>query len=341
MPHKETLDISWSTIFKIFISFLIIYLLFLIKDILIWFIFALIISVLFNPAIDYLEKKKVPRIVGTILIYVFLFSIFGVLIYSVIPPLISEIQQFLNSAGLYFEKIAPPLRGLGFEVFENLETFIITLQNWLIKASGSIINAIVSVFGGIFSTINIFILAIFLSLEKGWEEKTIKLFLPKEAEDKAVEIWKKSQSKVSGWFGTRVLTCIAVGLMTFLVCYFLNINYAVSFGIFAGILDIIPIIGPIIAGAVIIIFSALDSFGKAIIILIVFILIQQIEGNILTPLLSKKFVGLPPALVLLSLMVGGALFGILGAILAIPIAGILFEFLKNFLEKRKEEVTES
>ena len=82
--------------------------------------------------------------------------------------------------------------------------------------------------------------------------------------------------------------------------------------------------------------SALDSWLKAALILAVFIIIQQIEGNILTPILTKKFIGLPPVLVLISLMIGGKLWGILGAILAIPLAGIVFEFTRDFLKKRKE-----
>ena len=79
------------------------------------------------------------------------------------------------------------------------------------------------------------------------------------------------------------------------------------------------------------------SFPKAVFVLIAFLLIQQIEGNILSPLLARKFVGLPPVLVLLSLAIGAQLLGLLGAILAIPIAGIIFEFLRDFLKKKKEE----
>ncbi len=103
----------------------------------------------------------------------------------------------------------------------------------------------------------------------------------------------------------------------------------------AGILDIIPIIGPIIAGAIIMIFCALESWVKALFILVIFILIQQIEGNILTPILTKKFIGLPAVLVLVALMVGGRLWGVLGAILAIPLFGLVYEFLKDFLKKKR------
>ena len=105
----------------------------------------------------------------------------------------------------------------------------------------------------------------------------------------------------------------------------------------AGSLNFIPVVGPILAGILIFLIVSLDSIPRAIWALVAFILIQLIEGNILTPILTKKFIGLPPVLVLISLSIGGKLWGILGAILAIPLAGIIYEFLKDFLEKRKVE----
>lgn len=81
----------------------------------------------------------------------------------------------------------------------------------------------------------------------------------------------------------------------------------------------------------------MGSITKALFVLAAFALLQQIEGNLISPLLTKKFVGLPPILVLLALAIGGKLWGILGAILVIPLAGILYEFLRDFLKKRKEE----
>jgi len=116
-----------------------------------------------------------------------------------------------------------------------------------------------------------------------------------------------------------------------------NVEYALSLAFLAGVLDFIPVLGPVFAGVVAFIFIALDSWVKAIFVLIGFVLIQQIEGNILSPILTRKFVGLPPVLVLLSLAIGAKLLGILGAVLATPLAGIIFEFLRDFLRKKKEE----
>lgn len=337
MSEERTLDISWGTILKIGISFLAFYALYLIRDILIWFIFALVISILFNPAIDFLQGRRIPRSLATILVYVALFGIFGLLIYSVAPLFISEIQQFLQLFPQYFEKVAPPLKDLGIGAFTSFEVFIQTLQSWLIKASSSIFNAISVLFGGIFSTIVIFSLAIFLSLEEKGIERAISLLSPKKYEAYILNIWEKSQEKVVKWFGSRILACLAVGLMAFLACYILKIKYAVSFGLLAGILDIIPVLGPVIAGTIIVVFSALDGWLKALFIFIIFVLIQQIEGNILTPIITKKFIGVPAVLVLISLMVGAKLWGILGAILAVPLAGVIYEFLRDFLRRKKDE----
>lgn len=337
MDNEKTLDISWGAIFKVALLIISFYFIFQIKEILILFIFSLIIAILFNPVIDFLEKKKVPRLLSVILIYLFIFGIIGILIYSVASAFVSEIQRFSDSFHDYFNKVAPFLQGIGGAAFENFDTFVKTVQDWLTEASLSILSAFGAIFGGIFSTFTVFSLAMFLSLEEKVVEKTLLLIFPKKLEAHALNVWQRVQIKVVGWFGTRILSCLFVGIMTFAVCKILSINYAISFGLLAGITNIIPVIGPIVAGVVIALFTLLDSWGKAVFILIIFILIQQIEGNFITPLLSKKFMGLPPVLVLVALLIGGKLWGIMGAILVIPLFGILFEFIKEFLKKKKDE----
>lgn len=341
MNGNQVLDVSWGTILKIAIAFLGFYILYLIRDILIWILFALIISVLFNPAIDFLQKRRVPRVIATLFVYIALFGIIGFLIYFTATPFISEIQKFTQLFPQYFEKVAPPLRGLGIEAFESFEIFTKSFQDWLVRASASIFSAISAIFGGIFATLTIFALSIFLSIEERGVERVIGLLSSKEKEAYILDLWRRCQAKVSGWFGARILASFFVGILTYIALRLLKIDYAFALSLFAGITNIIPILGPIMAGVIITILAVLDSWLKALFILITFILIQQIENSILTPILTKRFIGLPPVLVLISLMIGGKLWGILGAILAIPLAGIIFEFLRDFLTKRKErEVTE-
>lgn len=334
---SRVLDISWGTILKLTVAFFSLYLLYLLRDILVWVIFGLILSILFNPAIDFLSRKYFPRVLATILVYVVIFGILGLMIYSIAPLFVSEIQQFSQVFPEYFERVSPVLKGLGIEAFENFESFSQTFEQGLTQASSNIFSAIGAIFGGIFSTVTIFAIALFLSLEEKGIDKIIGILSPKRYEAFALSLWAKSQKKVGGWFGARVLCCLFVGLTTFVTCYVLNIKYATSFGFMAGVLNIIPIIGPVITGIFITILVALTSWTKAMFFLIAFLIIHQIEGNILNPVLTRKFIGLPPVLVLVAVIAGAKLWGVMGALLAIPIAGILFEFLRDFLKKRKEE----
>ncbi|MBI4101739.1 MAG: AI-2E family transporter [Candidatus Nealsonbacteria bacterium] len=337
--EERTLDISWGTILKIAVAFLVFYLIFLVRDILILVIFALIISILFNPAIAFLQKRKVPRVMAASLVYILVFGFLGFFIYLIVPIFIFEIQQFSQFFPQYFEKLAPPLKDLGIAAFDNFEVFLASLGQWLLRASANVFSAISAVFGGIFSTLTIFTIAFFLSLEEKGLDRMVALLSPKRYEAYILDILHRSETKVSAWFGSRILACLFVGVATFLACKILSIKYAISFAFLAGVLNIIPFIGPLITALLVFLFTALDSLSRGIIIVIIFSLIQQLEGNILTPILSKRLVGLPPILVLIALMVGGKLWGILGGILAIPLAGVIFEFLRDFLKKKKEERT--
>lgn len=338
MEGNRVLDVSWGTILKVALAFLIFYMIFLVREILVWVVFALIISVLFNPAIVFLRKLKIPRTLSVIFIYVGIFGVLGFLIYWTVPMFIAEIQQFSQLFPQYFEKIAPPLRGLGIEAFGSMESFLQAIGDMLQKASSDILNALAIIFGSIGSTIFILAIALFISLEEKSVERVIGLLSPKKHEAYILSLWERSQIKVSGWFGSRILISIFVGVAVFIILqYVFNVKYALSLALLAGFLDFIPIIGPVIAGAIAFVFIAMDSWLKATFVLVAFILIQQIEGNIITPALTKKFVGLPPVLVLIALALGGNLLGILGAILAIPLAGIIYEFTRDFLKKKKEE----
>ncbi|KPJ57445.1 hypothetical protein AMJ49_00725 [Parcubacteria bacterium DG_74_2] len=331
---NQTLDISWETILKIGLAILVFYFLFLVKDILVFVFFASIISVLFNPAINFLEERKIPRVISSIFVYLSIFLILGFLIYTLAPLFVSESQQFSQLLSQYLQKLSPTLKFLGFRAVENLEDLSKILQEWLQTSSTSIVAAIGSIFGGVISTFSILALAFFFSLEEKEMENMVSIFLPEKYRPDILSLLENAQKRVSIWFGARILSCFFIGFLTFLVCYILKINYSTSFSFLAGFLEIVPTLGPIIAGVIISLFTALDSLWKALLILISFFLIQQIEGNILTPILTKKLIGLPSVFVLIALMIGGKLFGILGAILAIPLFGFLFEFLSDFLKKK-------
>jgi len=337
MNGSKALDISWGTILKVAFGFLAFYVIYLVRDILIWFVFALIISILFNPAIVFLQKFRIPRILAVVFVYVAFFGLLGLFVYMTFPVVISEVQRFVQFFPQYFERIAPSLRTIGFDQFESIEAFTESLTGIFQKTSSDVFNALSVVFGGIASTLFILAMAFFISLEEKVVEKVVGLLVPGKHENVVLSLWQRAQAKVAGWFGARILTCLFIGVAFFITLKLFNVDNALSLALLAGVLDFIPILGPFLVGSIAFVFIALDSVLKAVFVLVAFVLIQQIESNVVFPLLSRKLVDLPPILVLMSVAIGGKILGVLGAILAIPLAGMLFEFGRDFLEKRKSK----
>lgn len=337
MNNEKILDISWGTIFKIGITALVVYMLFLTKGIFVWVLFGVIISILFDPAIDFLQRKRIPRMVGTFALYLAVFGVIAFIIYSAAPVFVNEIQRFSQLFPRYFETISPIFRGLGVAAFSDIQSFIDAASGGIENVASNIFSALFSIFGGIFATFFVLSIAIFLSLEDKGIERAISIFFPKKYEAFALDLWARSQKKVSAWFASRLIASVFVAIASYIVLLLFNAKYPFSLGLISGVLNFIPIVGPLIAGGLVAMIVALDSAMKAVFVILAFILIQQIEGNILTPLLTRKLIGLSPVVVLIALAIGGELWGIVGAVLAIPIAGILFEFLRDFLKKRKEE----
>lgn len=333
--EKVTFELSWETIAKAGVLVISLYALYQLKEFLIWAVFALVISFLFNPLINYFQKKKMPRFLAVALVYFSFFSILAILVYIFIPLLVIEVNNFSQGFSEYFDRVSPPLRNLGIEGFESLDKFIDLAQNNLSQITRNIFTGIFSIFGGIFVTFFIISLAFFLSLEEKSFQKWFAMAFPDEYEEIVLDLWKRCQSKVSGWFLSRVASSLFVGILTYIALLILDADYSFSFGILATLSNFIPVIGPFALGFFIFIVLLLTSPIKAALAVGIFILIQQIENNILTPFLSKKFIGLSPSLVLMSLVIGGKLGGVWGAILGIPLLGIFLEFVKDFLKEKK------
>jgi len=335
---EQTLDISWQTIIKIFIAGFVLYILFLVRHVVIWFCFALIISLLLEPAINFLRRLRFPKAAAVVLIYLSIFGMLGLIIYLVAPIFISETNQLIKNIPTYFEKVNPLLKGLGLDVAENFRDFTAVLTSQLEESSKSIIRAISVLFGGIASTIFIFTLAFFLSLGEKSTERALKLFSPKKYEEFVSVLFERVQFKVAGWFGARILACIFVGALSFIIFFLLDVKYAITLSLISGLLTFIPFVGPLVTAVLAFLsVTVSSSWLTAIYVVIALIIIQEIENKFVTPLLLKKFIDLPPVLVLISLLIGGTIFGILGMIFIVPIFGIIYEFLKEFLERKKQE----
>jgi len=342
MSQEHTLDISWGTVTKVFISIFVFYIIYLSREVALWFLFALAISVLLDPAINSLIKVRIPRIISILIVYLSIFGILGLLIYLSAPAFISEIRQFVKYLPGYFEQINPVLKQFGIDTAQNFDEFTNVVVSNLQQSSQSIIKALMVFFGGIASAASILTMAFFLSLEDKGVEKSLLLLSPSRYENQIKNIFERVQKKVSGWFLARLLACIFVGVASYIVFFIFGVKYAFILALISGFLNFIPYIGPWITSVLLIVLIAVSSGSwlTALYVLISITIVQEIENKLLTPLLMKKMADFPPVLVLISLLLGAKLFGFLGMIFAVPVFGIIYEFIKEFLEKKKEGIIE-
>ncbi|MBI2121242.1 MAG: AI-2E family transporter, partial [Candidatus Wildermuthbacteria bacterium] len=153
MTERHTLDISWGTIGKIALATLSLYLLFLLKDIVIWTIFGAVIAVMFDPLIDVPHRLKIPRVIGAVVTYVFVFGLAGLFLYNLAPFFASEIQRFSQLLPHYLETLAPVLSGLGVEMFSDVQGFINVVAGNVSEAGKGLFNAVATLFGGLFAAV--------------------------------------------------------------------------------------------------------------------------------------------------------------------------------------------
>ncbi|GBD33823.1 AI-2 transport protein TqsA [bacterium HR34] len=328
-------DISWGAIIKVFIVITAFYTIFLIKDLLIWFVFGVVLSIVFNPLIDSLEKFKIPRVVGVVVSYFSVFGLIGALIYFTIPIFISELQKLIASLPNYLGEISLILQPFGIEISTTTNEFFNQVKSFLQERSSGILSSIMSLFGGLSSTLFVFTIAMFLSMERNPIQKALYLIFPKKYENSVAVIWQKCKSKVTNWFVVRIIGMVFVGAVSYVSFSLLGIKYPLTLSLISGVLDFIPVIGPLIAFVIVFFMTLADNLFNAFLVALIFVLVQIIENNVLIPMLSDRFVGIPSVLVLISLAIGAKLFGMVGAILFVPLSAIIYEFAKEFLEQRK------
>ena len=339
MEQKRIIiDISWKSVVRVFAFALFIYCLFYFSEIILWVFLALVISFLFNPLIDFFEKKKVSRAISAVGIYG-IFMILVVLFFvSIFPPLITELSSLANNFYIYAYKFIELMGDYGFNV-PDIGNLITTFQEQITGIVKNTVSFAGSIMGQLFAFFTIFTLAIFLSIEKQFPANFVRIFtIQKITEEKVLSTLEESKKQVVGYFNAKLLACVFIVITTFIFLSIIGIKYSIFLSIIAGVLNIVPIVGPVLSCLLIVFFAALDSWTKVLIVVIFSILIQQIESNILIPILTKKILGIPTVLVLLSVLIGAKIGGFLGAIFIIPVVGIIYDFIQKYFEKKKEKV---
>lgn len=262
------------------------------------------------------------RSVAVIISYVVIVgTIIGIATVGV-PPFLTQIQKLLLSLSKIEQQ---------FNILASTNFSLTDLIPNTANLSKGVLSVTISIFSNIATVFSLLVISIYMSIDWPHIKQRIVSFLPETYQDAVEDTFTDIESNVSQWVKGELLLMLVIGLFSFLGLIVLDVSYPLALGLIAGLLEIVPIIGPVISAilAGIIGFSASPVKGIGVIAL--FTIIQQLENNILVPKVMGKVSGFSPLVILLALMVGSTLFGIVGAILAIPMTMILAIILKRAL----------
>lgn len=337
----ENIDISLKSIIKIILVILGIIVLYLIRDILMILAISLVFVVAIDPLVDRLQKKRIPRFLSVLALYVIFIGFFIIALWQFVPALAEEFQQFSATFPKIIDKFISQV-----SIFEGAFNYNLSLSiERFLEGLGSQIGQLL---GGIFITTKN-IIAVFVSLfiflvvsfYLATEEKGVKKFLrmifPKEIGVYTVGLFERVGERFSRWLRSRFLLALIIGVSVWLGLTLLGIRFALVLAFLAGVLDLIPIAGPIIAAIPAIILALFYSPLLALAVLLLYIVVQLVENVLLVPKIMQRRLCLHPVIIILAIVIGGELAGVLGIIIALPLVIVIQEFLKDWGSKRKPD----
>jgi predicted PurR-regulated permease PerM len=320
------------TVLKVLFIGLLIWFLFAIREILLLFVIAVIVSAALDPIADFFSKYKVPRSLSVLIVYVLILGLFFLIGYLLVPTMIAQFQslQSNNFVASFQEKIGPYKDTLTrFGIDKSINSTIEQFRNGL---AGNIFQTTKGVFTGTISFITVLVISFYLAAEESGMKNFIRHITPYKHQSYIMNLVDKIQRKMGHWLLGQVILSLAVFGLVFIALTIMHVQYALLLALIAGVLEIIPYIGPFIAGTIAAFFAFLQSPALALIAIIVFIVIQQVEAHVLVPVVMSKSVGLNPVLVILAILVGGSLGGITGALIAVPLVSGISVFVNDVLE---------
>ena len=175
-------------------------------------------------------------------------------------------------------------------------------------------------------------------MQEGGVEKFLKIITPIKNEAYIIDLWKRSQKKIGYWMQGQLLLGIVVGVLVYLGLVILGVQNALILAVLAGVLEIIPLFGPVIAAIPAILFGYMGGgLTTATLVLGLFIIIQQFENHLIYPLVVKKVIGISPIIVILCLIIGAKLAGFLGILLSVPITSALMEYIGDVQKDKNNQ----
>jgi predicted PurR-regulated permease PerM len=311
------------------------------RHVLTWILISLFLALALNPAVEWLQRRGIKRRGwATAITYVVALGVLVAIGLTFVPTLVNQVNDFVQKLPDYAHDITHGQGRLGFletkyHIQERIEsavkdggaTKVLGLSGVAVSVAKGVITIVVA-------TVTILFMTFFMLLEgPKWVERFYGL-LPERSRPRWRKVGSDIYRTVGGYVTGNLLISLIAGGLTTLVLLIMGVPYAVALGLIVAILDLIPLAGATIAAILIGIVAFLHSIPAGIVVVVFFVVYQQVENHLLQPVIYGRTVQLSPLAVLISILIGAELAGILGALGAIPVAGSIQVLIVDWLNHR-------
>ncbi|GII24612.1 AI-2E family transporter [Planosporangium mesophilum] len=300
------------------------YTLYAVRDLLVLVMIALFVAVSLDPAVRWLVRRGLKRPVAVTLVIVFMLALFGVFIWSIVPPLVEQGGRLFADLPGYLRKL--PEESKSFRELSdryNLTNRLSALAADLpTRIAGSAIGFVQQFLGALLSTVTVIVLTIYFMADMPRMRRGLVRLFPHRRRPQVAEIVNVVVDKVGAYMIGNLIISLFAGVATFLCLSLLRVPFALPLAVTVAITDLIPLIGATL-GAAIGVLVALFTVGPwpgGVVVLAFFIVYQQVENYLIAPRVLRNSVDLPSVAVLLVALIGGSVLGVVGALMSIPIA---------------------
>lgn len=315
----------------------------LISGIIINFAVAYLIAYIATPLLNWLERKRVPRGLGVLLVLLAFFGLLvmaGLLFATIATQLIDLLRQLpalLQNVQGWADKLTSWLSARGVSgidqtrdnliaaaqtYFQDLGNNIVPILQRFLDPHGALLSSIMSVGNVVVQMVFILLLSVYMMLDYSRVNTSLLKIFPRPWQPHILEFTDLAGTAVGGYVRGQLVIAAFVGLVVAIGLSMLHIPSALAIGFLAGVFNIIPYLGPIIGAAPAMLLAAPSGVVKVLLVILVFVVANQVEGSFLSPLVLSKTTDLHPITVLLSILIGSALLGFAGALIAVPLVAL-------------------
>lgn len=340
-PRDVSVHITSGSIITAILFVLLITVLWYLQDLVLILLTAIVIASAMEPAIHFLMRRGVHRILAVILMYLTVASVFLTVLLIFVPPVLGDAANFLARLPETLSNLNLSAATNGLLPWGNVgEQFnsadvLRNISGTLSETTGGIFSTLSAFFGGLTSFILIVVFSFYFSVQETGVDDFLRLVSPVKHQNYVLNLWKRSQNKIGKWMQGQLVLGLIVGILLYLGLSILGIPNALLLAVIAGLFELIPVFGQILAAipALAIAFSD-GGFTALLLVAGLYLVVQQFEAHLIYPVVVKKVVGVPPLLVILALIIGAKLAGFLGILLSVPIAAAIQELVTD-IERSK------